>query len=60
MMLSKISGKTINKEVPYGFMIHVLDEEKTVLNVSQTNNLSKQESFERIEKINREWSFDRS
>jgi hypothetical protein len=40
-----------NKEVPYGFMIHILDEEKTVLNVTQTNNLSKEDCFRRIEKI---------
>jgi hypothetical protein len=35
----------------YGFMIHVLDEEKTVLDVVQTNNLDKQSCFERIEQI---------
>lgn len=40
-----------NKEVPYGFMIHVLDEAKTVLSVVQTNNLSKEDCFKRIEKI---------
>jgi len=40
-----------NREVPYGFMIHVLDNEKTVLDVVQTNTLDKKSCFERIEKI---------
>lgn len=35
----------------YGFMIHVLDEENTVLNVIQGNVLDKGSCFERIKKI---------
>lgn len=37
----------------YGFMIHVLDEEKTVLTVSQSNTLGKKECFGRIKKISK-------
>jgi hypothetical protein len=35
----------------YGFMMHILDEENTVLNVTQTNVLNKKDCFERIQKI---------
>lgn len=42
-----------NKEIPYGFMIHVLDEERTVLNLIQGNTLSKGDCFNRLDKIGR-------
>ncbi len=35
----------------YGFMIHVLDDENTVLTVSQGSVLAKKDCFERINKI---------
>lgn len=41
------------KEVPYGFMILVLDDQKTVLTIAQMNTLSKEECFERLDTIAR-------
>ncbi len=35
----------------YGFMIHVLDDEKTVLNILQGNKLDNDSCLERIQKI---------
>lgn len=40
-----------NKEVPCGFMMHVLDEEQTVVTVLQGNNLDERGCSERIKKI---------
>ncbi|MDZ4678329.1 MAG: hypothetical protein SGI74_12565 [Oligoflexia bacterium] len=40
-------------EVLYGFMIHVLDEENTVLTMSQGNRLGKKTCFDGIKKIER-------
>lgn len=42
-----------NREIPYGFMIHVLDDENTVVDVTQTNTLSQEACFDRIKKIGR-------
>jgi len=39
--------------VPYGFMILVLDDQKTVLTIAQMNTLSKEECFERLDTIAR-------
>lgn len=39
------------KEVPYGFMIHVLDDQDTVTSVSQMNTLSKADCDERVTRI---------
>lgn len=39
------------EESMYGFMIHVLDEEKTVLSIIQGNTLPKETCFERIERL---------
>ena len=41
------------QEIPYGFMIHVLDEEKTVLSVIHGKTLAKSDCMNRIEKIGR-------
>ncbi len=35
----------------YGFMIHILDEEKTVTTVAQTNTLDKEGCFDRFNRI---------
>lgn len=40
-----------NKEAPYGFMIHVLDDAMTVLSVVQTNNLNQDDCIKRQVKI---------
>lgn len=42
-----------NKEVPFGFMIHVLDDKKTVLTISQGNTVSKNDCDNRLKKIGR-------
>ncbi len=42
-----------NREIPYGFIISVLDDESTVLSVAQMNTLSKKDCSERLEKIGR-------
>ena len=41
------------REVPFAFMIHVLDNENTVLDVDQMNTLSRKACDDRIEKISR-------
>lgn len=40
-----------NRENPYGFMIHVLDDEMTVLDVFQGNTLAKSDCYGRINEI---------
>jgi hypothetical protein len=40
-----------NTKGAYGFLMHILDEENTVLTVAQTNILDKESCFRRIQKI---------
>lgn len=42
-----------NRDVPYGFMIHVLDDAKTVIEVQQMNTLGKDDCDNRLVKIGR-------
>lgn len=48
-----IHDSDIKEYSPYGFMMHVLDEEKTVLSVIKGSVMDKESCFERIEKINK-------
>ncbi len=43
--------KLANDEGRYGFMIHVLDDENTILTLSQGNILGKKQCFEHVDKI---------
>lgn len=42
-----------NREIPYGFMMHILDGENTVLDVVQGNTLSREDCQRRLDKIGR-------
>lgn len=42
-----------NREIPYGFMIHILDDANTVIDTNQMNTLSKEACADRLTKIGR-------